>query len=943
MILPTKKLLKNSNQTVKHPIYRVVSQRLIFFLAIISLIISAGSYLQSMASTEIQIREMLMNNIEERGLRESLLFLESDAYQARFQQEYIERFLRMGDQDPTEWFDTHLEKHPDDGTYRSIPELYYGIDKDLGRQDISASMMIGAETIITPDVRKALAIGYDMINQYGPAWRSPFVDLYFSSPEKTSVSRWPGTPWGLMMDDNVDWRLEEWFAITTIELNPLREQRWSGVLFDERNGNWMVSGVTPLDIDGKQVGMVGTDLLLDDLVERTINISMPGTYNILLQTDGRVIVHPDKIDEIIESKGQLFAQTSSDNHLKRIYEKALITTDLPTVIENSADNEFLAITQIEGPDWFFITIYPKSLMQEIALQNVGVTILTAALFLIAMIFIIRWVLKENLVNPLEYLTKIIIDFELGSGHWLERVNDFIKKTNKYKYNPDEIGLLASSFEGMGNRLKKVYSDLDASKERFKSISQTASDSIITIDEFGKIIFINKATEVMFETPQEKLIGQDLKLIMPERYWIEHQDRLNKLGSGIEPKILSKTVKLHGLRKGTIEFPIELSISNWEVKGVKYYSAIIRDITVREEALLKLNRQLLESTTIHEISNAALTMNNIDHLIEKVTTIIGKNFYPDHFGILLYDFDKEQLSPHKSYVGLTAEDRIFTAPLGKGIIGTVAKNIKSIRISDTRNNSIYLATDSGVFLSEICVPIQFEGKLLGVINAESKNVNSFDVFDERLLTTVANQTALAINRISIMNDIKNLNQDLSISYQATLEGWSRAMDLRDRNTEDHSKRVTNLTVSLAKRIKYPESEIDFLKRGALLHDIGKIGIPDDVLLKPGPLNEEEWELMKTHPLLANDLLKNIPFLDKSLAIPLYHHENWDGTGYPNGLKGDEIPLAARIFSIIDVYDALGSDRPYRTAWKKDKVLAYLIEQSGKKFDPYLLNEFILLIK
>ena len=349
---------------VNRPIARVVSQRLALLIAIVTLMAGTASYFYSMASTQELVRDQLLKYSRERGLRESALFLESNAYQLRFQQEYVERYKRMGDQDPMVWLAAHMVKRPQDGTYRSKPELYYGKDMPLGRRDVWATMMIGANTEITPEVIKALAIGYDMVNQYGPAWRKPFDDLYFSSLEKTSVSRWPGTPWGLMMDDNVEWTAEEWVVITTKEKNPDRKPIWSGVLFDERNGNWMVSNVTPLDIDGKQVGLVGTDLLLDDLVERTNKDRLTGTYNILLQADGRIIAHPHMIEEIIAAKGLLTAQTTTDQHLARIHEYATTQATLPVVVDNKKDHEFLAITQVEGPGWFLITIYPKSLLRD---------------------------------------------------------------------------------------------------------------------------------------------------------------------------------------------------------------------------------------------------------------------------------------------------------------------------------------------------------------------------------------------------------------------------------------------------------------------------------------------------------------------------------------------------------------------------------------------------
>lgn len=191
-------------------------------------------------------------------------------------------------------------------------------------------------------------------------------------------------------------------------------------------------------------------------------------------------------------------------------------------------------------------------------------------------------------------------------------------------------------------------------------------------------------------------------------------------------------------------------------------------------------------------------------------------------------------------------------------------------------------------------------------------------------------------------IQALNAELLIAYDETLEGWARALDLRDNNTEDHSLRVMDLSMNLARAMGMSEAELVHIRRGALLHDIGKMGIPDAILLKPGPLTDEEWQIMQLHPVFAYDLLSNIPFLMPALDIPYCHHERWDGKGYPRGLSGTQIPLAARIFSVIDVWDALSSDRPYRKRWEKDKILEYIKSETGTRFDPEIVKFFIKMV-
>ena len=189
------------------------------------------------------------------------------------------------------------------------------------------------------------------------------------------------------------------------------------------------------------------------------------------------------------------------------------------------------------------------------------------------------------------------------------------------------------------------------------------------------------------------------------------------------------------------------------------------------------------------------------------------------------------------------------------------------------------------------------------------------------------------------DLLQAHRELQEAYEATLRGWVHGLDLRDRETADHSRRVTLLTVELARLMGMPETELLNVRRSALLHDIGKMGVPDHILHKPGPLTEAEWVIMRKHPQIAYDMLAPIEYLRSALDIPFCHHERWDGTGYPRRLKGEQIPLVARIFAVIDVFDALSSDRPYRKAWPQEKIIEYIREQSGTHFDPKAVELFL----
>lgn len=254
----------------------------------------------------------------------------------------------------------------------------------------------------------------------------------------------------------------------------------------------------------------------------------------------------------------------------------------------------------------------------------------------------------------------------------------------------------------------------------------------------------------------------------------------------------------------------------------------------------------------------------------------------------------------------------------------------------------LAKQEG-FCAYVGVPLVTHGQRKGIL--ELFNRRELDEYTEwwDFLDNLARKAAIAIANSELFRDLQTTNHELAAAYEATLEGWAKALELRDKETQGHSRRVTELTVRLAKALGISEDELVDIRRGTMLHDIGKMGIPDSILQKPGPLSTEEWEIMRQHPVLAYNLLSSIRFLERALDIPFCHHERWDGRGYPRGLRGEEIPLAARIFALVDVYDALLSDRPYRPAWSEKEVREYIREQSGKHFDPRVGQVFLQLLE
>lgn len=287
----------------------------------------------------------------------------------------------------------------------------------------------------------------------------------------------------------------------------------------------------------------------------------------------------------------------------------------------------------------------------------------------------------------------------------------------------------------------------------------------------------------------------------------------------------------------------------------------------------------------------------------------------------------------------------TLRLGDTPAGQAALERRTVVIPDISEwempTESWLTPQEG-FRAYFAAPLIAKGQVKGVLELYRREV--FRPDDEWLefLVTLATQAAIALDSAELFNRLQRSNEELQLAYDATIEGWSRALELRDQETKDHSRRVTEMTTELARRMGISDEEIAVYRRGVLLHDIGKMAIPDSLLLKDGPLTPEETEVMHMHPVYAYDLLRPIAYLRPSLDIPYCHHEWWDGRGYPRGLKGEDIPLSARIFAVVDVWDALCSARSYRPAWPVHKVLDYIRAHSGTQFDPRIVEPFIQMI-
>ena len=358
------------------------------------------------------------------------------------------------------------------------------------------------------------------------------------------------------------------------------------------------------------------------------------------------------------------------------------------------------------------------------------------------------------------------------------------------------------------------------------------------------------------------------------------------------------------------------------------------------------RRLEHLQALRAIDIAISTNHDLQNALNVILDQITRQLQVDAAAILLLDQVKQRLEFVASRGFQTSTLRYTSLRMGEGLAGRAAQQRAIVHVRDLRIDPQTLASAASLaaegFVSYYAAPLISQGQVKGVLEifhrAELEENEEWLGF----LETLAGQAAIAIESTSLFEDLQRSNEELSQAYDSTIEGWSRALDLRDKETEGHTRRVTDLTLELARAFGFSEVELVHIRRGGLLHDIGKMGVPDRILLKEGKLTDEEWEIMRRHPDYAHEMLRSIEYLRPALDIPYCHHEKWDGTGYPRSLKGEAIPLIARIFAIADVWDALTSDRPYRPAWPREKVLTYLQEQSGKHFDPRVVEVFTQLI-
>lgn len=370
-----------------------------------------------------------------------------------------------------------------------------------------------------------------------------------------------------------------------------------------------------------------------------------------------------------------------------------------------------------------------------------------------------------------------------------------------------------------------------------------------------------------------------------------------------------------------------------------------DLRVKELASSKelIKQQLNRLDSLHAIDLAILSSTDLLLALNTVLAEVTSCLHVDIAAVFVFNPDSLMLKIAALTGNIIPGTKHISMRLGDGISGKAALERRTIAtpvLADIELSAALRDSASKEGIQSIYVtPLIAKGVLVGVLTTGFRTPFDADPDWIDFFEALAAQTSMAVESIQSFTDVQRSNLNLKLTYDTTIEGWSKALDLRDDDTEGHTLRVTEMTMKVAELAGMNDAQLAHVRRGSLLHDIGKMGVPDTILLKPGKLTDEEWAAMRKHPGYAHDLLSPIIYLRHALDIPYCHHERWDGSGYPNGLKGDQIPLAARLFAVVDVWDALRSDRPYRKGWPEEKVIEHIKAGSGSHFDPDAVELFL----
>ena len=496
---------------------------------------------------------------------------------------------------------------------------------------------------------------------------------------------------------------------------------------------------------------------------------------------------------------------------------------------------------------------------------------------------------------------------------------------------------------LSRRVRKHSIELQKSEEKYRILIENTSKSVIILCG-SKIVFVNSQAERISGYTREDIVKMDpFSLIHPD----DRPKTLDRLQTRLNYQEIEDESIIRLINKTGATLLLQYRSVRIEWEGKPAILVLFSDITHHQNAEQQIQQQVQQLAALREVDEAISSSIDLSRTLEILLDQVLRQLRVDAAAVYLYNPQTDTLSFTTGRGFYTSLITAVRLKHGQGFAWKAFLSRKPVYVPDMTGvandlmNTAILETEG--LVAYYAIPLEAKGEIKGVLELFHRSIFPISQDWMNFAEAIGRQAAIAIDNASLFSDLQVANRDLTLAYDDTIRGWAIALELRDGETEGHSRRVTDMTERLAIAMNIPTELITHIRRGALLHDIGKMAIPDSILFKPGPLTREEREVMRRHPVYAYDLLAAIEYLRPALDIPYSHHERWNGTGYPLGLLGDQIPLAARIFSVVDVWDALSSDRPYRKAWPREDILNYLVEQSGKQFDPNVVKVFILLLE
>ncbi len=501
----------------------------------------------------------------------------------------------------------------------------------------------------------------------------------------------------------------------------------------------------------------------------------------------------------------------------------------------------------------------------------------------------------------------------------------------------KIVAIAGAVQDVTER-KRAENALQLSETRFLTAIENIPYEIWAIDQDGRYVIQNKVSKQHWGDVIGKLAEEtDIPRKFSQR-WINNHKRVLQ-GETITYEY---TREVNGVNSDLFLMLTPIYMGNKVTGGF----GLNIDLTEQKNAQRRVQAELEKINILREIDKRIIQHMNMTDTLDFVARKIKELLNLDAVAIHLLNITDDRLEPTASsgikLANLTCPNLVKK----KSLCWEVIHNNQMLTNKDPKYQELVgncPCIKSGDYKTYIGLPIHAESGNRGVIEVYKKEEIQFDEDWMDFLVTLVGQAAIVMDNALLFSNLEEKNRELITAYEATIAGWSQALELRDKETKGHSDRVLKLATELAIRTGIPDEQMEDFRRGVFLHDIGKMGIPDSILLKPGPLSDDEWIIMKQHPKYAYDLLSEVDYLKPALDIPYSHHERWNGSGYPQGLQGEEIPLAARIFAVVDVWDALISDRPYRPGWDEKEVKNYLRENEGVLFDPVIVEIYLNMMK